>query len=71
VRAGEGESELEAEPERLRVENARLLRLLELSPVQARPPAPTQTGIFHARPGYRSIVGAGQGAFLPVAVRSA
>jgi hypothetical protein len=48
---GEERSELEAELQRLRAENARLLRLLELSPAQARPPGPTQTGIFHARPG--------------------
>lgn len=32
-------------------ENARLLRLLELSPVQARPPGPAQTGIFDGQPG--------------------
>lgn len=36
---------------RLRVENARLLRLLELTPQQARPPGPVQTGIFEADPG--------------------
>ena len=47
VRSGE----LEAELQRLRAENARLLRLLELSPAQARPPGPTQTGIFHTQPG--------------------
>ncbi|NMM24603.1 MAG: DEAD/DEAH box helicase family protein [Phycicoccus sp.] len=35
---------------RLRSENARLLRLLELTPVQARPPGPTQTGIFDGAP---------------------
>ena len=35
---------------RLRAENARLLRLLELSPREARPPGPAQTGIFDARP---------------------
>jgi hypothetical protein len=51
VRSGDGASELEAELQRLRAENARLLRLLELSPAQARPPAPTQTGIFHTQPG--------------------
>ncbi len=51
VRSGGGASELEAELQRLRAENARLLRLLELSPAQARPPGPTQTGIFHIQPG--------------------
>jgi len=32
-------------------ENARLLRLLDLSPAQARPPGPAQTGIFDGPPG--------------------
>lgn len=40
-----------AEVERLRAENARLLRLLELSPREARPPGPAQLGFFEARPG--------------------
>jgi hypothetical protein len=31
---------------RLGSENAKLLRLVELTPAQARPPGPTQTGIF-------------------------
>ena len=35
----------------LRSENARLLRLLDLTPSQARPPGPVQTGIFDAAPG--------------------
>jgi hypothetical protein len=35
----------------LRAENARLLRLLELTPRQARPPGPDQTGIFGTAPG--------------------
>jgi hypothetical protein len=35
----------------LRSENARLLRLLDLTPAQARPPGPAQTGIFDAAPG--------------------
>lgn len=35
---------------RLRSENARLLRLLDLTPAQARPPGPTQTGIFDGPP---------------------
>jgi len=42
---------LRDEVTRLRAENARLLRLLELSPQQARMPAPTQTAIFDAEPG--------------------
>src|SRR5665647_2247306 len=40
---------------RLTSENARLLRLLELTPAQARPPGPAQTGIFDGPPG---VVGA-------------
>ena len=32
-------------------ENARLLRMLELTPAQARPPGPAQTGIFDGPPG--------------------
>jgi hypothetical protein len=36
---------------RLRAENARLLRLLKLSPREAQPPGPVQTGIFDAQPG--------------------
>jgi hypothetical protein len=35
----------------LRAENARLLRLLELTPKQAAPPGPVQTGFFEAPPG--------------------
>ena len=35
----------------LRAENARLLRLLDLTPQQARPPAAAQAGIFDAAPG--------------------
>jgi hypothetical protein len=35
---------------RLKSENARLLRLLDLTPAQARPPGPTQTGIFDGPP---------------------
>jgi superfamily II DNA or RNA helicase len=35
----------------LHSENARLLRLLELTPLQARPPGPVQTGMFDAAPG--------------------
>ena len=35
----------------LRAENARLLRLLELTPQQAKLPAPVQAGIFDAAPG--------------------
>lgn len=36
---------------RLQAENARLLRLLELTPKQAAPPGPVQTGFFDAPPG--------------------
>jgi hypothetical protein len=40
-----------AELARLRVENARLLKMLELSPRQAAPPGPAQAGFFDAPPG--------------------
>jgi len=40
-----------AELMRLRVENARLLKMLELSPRQAAPPGPSQAGFFDAPPG--------------------
>jgi hypothetical protein len=36
---------------RLRAENARLRRLLELTPQQARPPGPVQTDVFDGEPG--------------------
>ena len=39
-------SSLETEVAALRAENARLRRLLDLTPEQARPPAATQTGLF-------------------------
>ena len=42
---------LRAQVARLRAENARLLRLLELTPQQARPPGPEQTAIFDGLPG--------------------
>jgi superfamily II DNA or RNA helicase len=42
---------LREETARLRAENARLLRLLELTPQQARPPGPVQTGVFDGEPG--------------------
>ncbi len=42
---------LRAEVERLRAENARLLRLLELTPAHARPPGPAETAIFETAPG--------------------
>ncbi len=42
---------LSAELDRLRAENARLQRLLDLRPGEARPPGPKQTGIFDAPPG--------------------
>ena len=44
-------AELRAVTTRLRAENARLLRLLELTPKQAAPPGPVQTGVFEAHPG--------------------
>ena len=40
-----------AELKRLRAENARLLRLLELTPREAAPPGPAQAGFFEAPPG--------------------
>jgi superfamily II DNA or RNA helicase len=40
-----------AELVRLRAENARLLKMLELSPRQAAPPGPVQAGFFDAPPG--------------------
>jgi DNA-binding XRE family transcriptional regulator len=40
-----------AELARLQAENARLLRMLELSPRQAAPPGPAQAGFFDAPPG--------------------
>ena len=42
---------LKSELERLRADNARLLRLLELTPEQARPSGPAQTAIFESAPG--------------------
>ena len=42
---------VEAELARLLVENARLLKLLRLTPQQAAPPAPGQTAFFEAPPG--------------------
>ncbi len=36
---------------RLRAENARLMRMLKLSPRQAEPPDPAQAGFFEAPPG--------------------
>jgi superfamily II DNA or RNA helicase len=42
---------LAAELARLRAENALLLKMLELSPRQAAPPAPAQAGFFDAPPG--------------------
>jgi hypothetical protein len=44
-------SGLRDEVARLRAENARLLRLLELTPKEARPPGPVQTGVFDTAPG--------------------
>lgn len=44
-------AELRAVTTRSRAGNARLLRLLELTPKQAAPPGSAQTGIFEAHPG--------------------
>jgi hypothetical protein len=44
-------SALREEVTRLRADNARLLRLLELTPLQARSPGPVQTGVFDGEPG--------------------
>ncbi len=44
-------STLRDEVIRLRAENDRLLRLLELTPQQARAPGPVQTGVFDGEPG--------------------
>jgi superfamily II DNA or RNA helicase len=44
-------AELRALTTQLRAENARLLRLLELTPKQAAPPGPVQTSFFEAHPG--------------------
>src|SRR3954447_7717112 len=44
-------SALRDEVVRLRAENARLERLLELTPQRARPPGPVQTGVFDGEPG--------------------
>jgi superfamily II DNA or RNA helicase len=45
-------SDVEAELARLRTENARLLKLLRLTPHQAAPPGPAQAAYFEAPPGY-------------------
>ena len=42
---------LRSQVEQLRAENTRLLRLLELTPGQARPPGPVQKHLFHQPPG--------------------
>ncbi|MGH3257281.1 MAG: TOTE conflict system archaeo-eukaryotic primase domain-containing protein [Streptosporangiaceae bacterium] len=42
---------VDAELARLRAENVRLLKMLELSPRQAEPPGPAQAGFFDAPPG--------------------
>jgi superfamily II DNA or RNA helicase len=59
-------SALRDEVVRLRAENARLLRLLELSPQQARPPGPVQTGVFDggAGPVHAGSPAAGKVAFF-------
>lgn len=42
---------VEAKLARLRAENARLLRLLKMTPQQAAPPGPRQAAFFEAPPG--------------------
>jgi len=44
-------SALRVQVAQLRAENARLLRLLRMTPEQGRPPGPAQTGLFDAAPG--------------------
>ena len=44
-------AKLRTQAAQLSAENARLLRLLELTPKQAAPPGPAQTGFFEAHPG--------------------
>src|SRR5262245_4912765 len=51
VRVTEIPAAVAAELGRLRAENARLLKMLELSPRQAAPPGPAQAGFFDAPPG--------------------
>jgi len=51
ARLAEEVASLRALTARLKAENARLLRLLELTPGQAAPPGPSQTGLFETRPG--------------------
>jgi superfamily II DNA or RNA helicase len=48
---GAAPADLAEELKRLRAENARLLRLLNLTRREAAPPAPAQTGFFEAPPG--------------------
>jgi superfamily II DNA or RNA helicase len=48
---GELPTAVAAELDRLRTENARLLRLLKLTPAEAAPPSPAQAGYFEAPPG--------------------
>jgi len=51
VTDGNGHSVLAVELARLRAENARLLRLLNLPRQEAAPPGPWQSGLFEAPPG--------------------
>jgi superfamily II DNA or RNA helicase len=51
LRVAEELVNLRALTAQLRAENARLLRLLELTPRQAAPPGPAQTGFFDGQPG--------------------
>jgi hypothetical protein len=51
MRVTEISAAMVAELARLRAENARLLKMLELSPRQAEPPGPAQAGFFEAPTG--------------------
>ncbi len=51
LRAAEELANLRTLTDQLRAENARLLRLLEMTPKQAAPPGPAQTGFFDGQPG--------------------
>ena len=51
VTDGDGHPAPAAELARLRAENARLLRLLNLTRQEAAPPGPWQSGLFEAPPG--------------------
>src|SRR5712671_2334250 len=64
-------AEVAAELTRLRAENARLLRLLKLTPQQAAPPGPARAAYFEAPPGpsARRVAAGRENSVLPRAVR--